>query len=219
MVSKSDTTKRAPSKRERGTRAGTNPGRYSNLTITRCKNIVGAIQMGNYVVTACEYAGIGRATYYGWVNRGEVELDRVHSLPRTNLEDIMNQFDGKDPNDIDDKTGMPKDKGTVEYMWAHRPRQFDPVEWPYVVFNHLVERAQAAAEVRAVANVMAAGQTQWQAAMTWLERTRPERYGRKDQVQHTGVQGGAPIRTETVVTVNQLMERLGELGLKVTEES
>lgn len=187
-------------------------GRDSVLSISRCKAIVGAIQLGNYITTACEYAGIGRSTYHEWVNRGAVELDRVHSLPRKNLEKIMESFEGEDPNEVDDNTGRPLDKGTVEYMWRHRPREFHAVEWPYVIFKHLTDRARASAEVRHVSNITKAAQSgHWQASAWWLERTNHEKYGRKDQVTHSGTPGGQPIQTQTVVTVNQLNERLDEL--------
>ncbi|RAX44898.1 hypothetical protein DQ354_12345 [Arthrobacter sp. AQ5-06] len=211
MTDKADTQKKKrvpPQPRAGG--APTN-GRYSQLSITRCKNIVGAIELGNYIGTACEYAGIGRSTYHEWVKRGEVELDRVHSLPGVDLEDIMNRFEGKDPDEVDDNTGQPKDKGTVEYMWVHRPTQFGEVEWPYVVFNHLTSKARATAEVRHISNIMSAGRTQWQASGWWLERTLPERYGRRDRLQMSGTAGGEPIRTETVITVEQVNDALEKL--------
>lgn len=216
MVNKSDAKKkRVATSRTRRPAPGKAPtnGRDSSLSITRLKAIIGAIQLGNFVETACEYAGISRSTFYDWKRRGAVELDRVHSLPRTNLERIMEQFEGEDPNDVDDNTGRPKDKSTVEYMWTHRPRQFDPVEWPYAIFNHLTDRARAQAEVRHISNIMkAAANGQWQASGWWLERTMPHKYGRPDtRVQVSGTPGGEPIRSETVVTVNQLTEALGAL--------
>lgn len=216
MTKQTDTVKkRAASSRARKPRPGAAPtnSRDSALSITRLKNIVGAIQLGNFVETACEYAGIGRSTFYEWKRRGAIELDRVHSLPRTNLEKIMESFEGEDPNDVDDNTGRPKDKGTAEYMWSHRPRQFDAVEWPYAVFNHLTDRARAQAEVRHIGNIMKAAQAgQWQASGWWLERTMPKKYGRPDtKVQVSGTKGGEPIRSETVVTVNQLNEALAKL--------
>jgi hypothetical protein len=213
-------TKRPTSDRQPADRAPKKPGpgKYSELSVTRCKNIIGAIQLGNYVKTACAYAGIGESTYYQWRKRGDVELDRVHSLPRKNLEDIMNQFDGEDPNDVDDRTGKPKRKDTPEYMFAHRPREFLATEWPYVVMVHLADRARASAEVRHVSAItQAAASGDWRAALAWLERSFPDRYGRVDRLQVSGDKQGDPIQHE-IVTVDALTEKLRGLGVKDTAQ-
>lgn len=46
-------------------------GRPSKLTPERQKRIVDAIRAGNYVETAAEYAGIGKTTFYRWMEQGE----------------------------------------------------------------------------------------------------------------------------------------------------
>lgn len=46
-------------------------GRPSKLTPERLKRIVDAIRAGNYVETAAEYAGIGKTTFYRWMEQGE----------------------------------------------------------------------------------------------------------------------------------------------------
>ncbi len=187
------------------------PGRDSHLSIARLRKIIGAIQLGNYVNTACLYAGIAQSTYYNWRDRGDIELDRVHSLPRVNLEHILEEFEGPHPDDVDEDgrplPGVkPRDRGSVEYMWSHRPRQFQALEWPYVIFSHLTARAQAAAEVRHVSTIMtAANAGEWRASLAWLERTRPETYGRVDRLKVGGDEKSGPVKTSSVVTVDQLM--------------
>ncbi|HKD34034.1 MAG TPA: hypothetical protein VKB73_11335 [Gaiellaceae bacterium] len=71
-------------------------------------------------------------------------------------------------------------------------------------FLERVKKAEADAEVRMVAQVARAAQEgTWQAAAWWLERRRPEDYGRRDRVE---------------VTLRREAERLAsELGLQVDE--
>jgi hypothetical protein len=189
------------------------PGGRTTLSLPKLEKVSLALRTGNYITTACAYAGIAEATFHKWRARGEVELDRVDSLPRVNLENIMAAFDGKDPNVIDDVTGKPVEKSTPAYMWEHCPRPFDKYEWPYVVFCHVATTARAEAEIRAVGVILAAGQTAWQAKAWWLERSFPDRYGQKTAVTLGGDAAGAPIRTEnkTLVTVSELDDVLGQL--------
>lgn len=41
------------------------------------KKLIAALKKGHYVETACALAGIGISTYYRWLERGELELNRV----------------------------------------------------------------------------------------------------------------------------------------------
>ena len=189
------------------------PGARTTLTLAKLEKIAKALRGGNYITTACTYAGIAEATFHKWRARGEAELDRVDSLPRTNLEAILAAFDGTDPNEVDDTTGKPLDKSTPAYMWNHRPRQFDQYEWPYAVFCHIASTARAEAEIRAVTTVLVAGQKSWQANAWWLERSFPDKYGQKTAVTLGGDPEAGPIRTENtnLVTVSELDAVLGEL--------
>lgn len=70
-------------------------------------------------------------------------------------------------------------------------------------FATAIEKAEADAEVRAVAAVVKAGEKQWQAHAWWLERRRPDDYGRRDRLE---------------VTVRQKAEKMAaDLGLDVDE--
>ena len=75
----------------------------------------------------------------------------------------------------------------------------------YGDFHDRVERALAEAEVRDIAMIERASQSHWQAAAWRLERMHPERWGRKERVEHTG-QGGDPI---SVTMIHRLMEGRG----------
>ena len=48
-------------------------GRPTKLTPERQQTIVGLIAKGNYLITACQATGIGKSTYLGWMERGQLE--------------------------------------------------------------------------------------------------------------------------------------------------
>jgi len=56
-------------------------------------------------------------------------------------------------------------------------------EKPYLEFFKSIKKAQAEGVEYHVDNVNKAGKTNWQASMTMLERTNPDKYGRKDKVE------------------------------------
>lgn len=57
-------------------------------------------------------------------------------------------------------------------------------EAPFVEFSHAVIKAQNEAETISLARITKAGETQWQANAWRLERMHPERWGRRDRMQH-----------------------------------
>ena len=77
--------------------------------------------------------------------------------------------------------------------WAWKVRG-ESGEEPYASFLDAVKRAEEEAESALVATVRRAGESQWQAAMTLLERRHPDRWGRRErqQIEHSGP-GGGPI--------------------------
>lgn len=186
------------------------PGALTKLTLTRLKNIITVLIAGNYVGTACEFAGIGRTSFDDWRRRGEREMDRVNGLEGVDADILMEAFEGKDPSQPNAQ-GQPMDKASPEYMWANKPEPFDEFEWPYVVFQAQVLRARASAEVRALHQINSAMGSNWQAAAWFLERTQPERYGRQHlRLSHEGATPGSPVE---IVTVDSVEEKLkGLLG-------
>jgi len=52
-------------------------GRKTKLTPAVQKKITNAIRAGNYYEAACAYAGIAKATFHNWLNRGEAEKERL----------------------------------------------------------------------------------------------------------------------------------------------
>ena len=188
-------------------REGAKPGISTKLTLTRLKNIVTVLVAGNYVGTACEFAGIGRSTFDDWRRRGEIEMDRVNAMRGHDADAHMEQFDGKDPRQVN-AAGAPMDRASPEYMWANRPKPFKVDEWPYVVFAAQVLRARASAEVRALHQINSAMGTNWQAAAWFLERTKPDQYGRRERISHEGAEAGSPV---AIVTTDSLEAKMAKL--------
>lgn len=61
-------------------------------------------------------------------------------------------------------------------------------EWrkAYPAFSDALEKARAQAEATAVAIVREAALTKWEAAGWYLERSFPDKYGRRTRVEHGG---------------------------------
>lgn len=94
----------------------------------------------------------------------------------------------------------------------------------YAAFAEAVERAPASAEMRAVATVLKAGESTLQACAWWLERTRPEHYGRRARVEHSGPEGGPitvydPARVRESPTIaDAARDYLATLGAEAAAE-
>lgn len=178
-------------KRDDGTGA---PGRATKLTLTRLKTIITVLVAGNYVGTACEFAGVSRTSFDHWRLRGEKEIERVHNMRGVDADVLLEAFEGE--------------RGTPEYMWANKPKQFKTEEWPYVVYSVQVAKARAAAEVRALHAINSAMGDSWQAAAWFLERTRPNEYGRQQRINLEGSEQGEPIKIVTTDDLEDKMKRL-----------
>jgi hypothetical protein len=82
---------------------------------------------------------------------------------------------------------------TTFYRWLELGEQEE--FGPYREFRDAVKRAEREAEIRAVATVQQHMKTNWQAAMTYLERKFPSRWGRRMDV----TSDGQPVGTIRVV--------------------
>lgn len=171
-------------------------GRASKLSLPRLKMLVQIISAGNFVKTACEFAGVGVSTFDGWRERGDYEMDRVRNKRGVDYDALMEVF-------------LEEGKGTLDYMWGHMPKHFTATEWPYVVATIHTRQAQSSAEMRALGVITSAYGKDWHAAAWFLERTKPERYSRRDRV---GLEGAEPGSNPTLtVTVDDLEAQLAGL--------
>lgn len=93
------------------------------------------------------------------------------------------------------------------YAWLERgEREPNSI---YGEFLHAIKDAESTAEVQAVAEVRLAGRESWQASMTWLERKFPDRWGRREKVEHSGPNDG-PIQHE----ISSFQEAAGKIFVK-----
>ncbi len=65
------------------------------------------------------------------------------------------------------------------YGWMERGRAGEPL---YMEFLEAVEKAEAQSVVRNVAIIQRAAEETWQAAAWWLERKRPDDWGRRQRM-------------------------------------
>jgi transposase len=136
--------------------SGRHPGgQRSKLTPAYTNKVIEALRAGNYIETACAYAGISTTAYHRWIQ----EADQGASINDT-------------PLSADDLQKR-------------------------VEFRDSCARARAEAEVRNVALIQKAATSpkNWAAAGWWLERSKPDRWGRQTKVtQEISGPGGAPIQ-------------------------
>lgn len=110
------------------------------------------------------------------------------------------------------------------YEWVNRGRaeatrladdpkaKPDPKEAPFLELADMVEKARGEAWVRNLMLIQrAARDGTWQAAAWFMERSAPDRWGRRYQtVEHTGPEGG-PVQTQVSVSVADLEAELSEI--------
>lgn len=171
-------------------------GRPSKLSLPRLKMLIQIIGGGNYVSVACDFAGIGTSTFDGWRERGDMEMDRVRNLARVDYDALMDPY-------------LEAPRNGVDHMWENPPRHFSKTEWPYVVATLHTRQAQSAAEMRALGVITAAFGDDWHAAAWFLERTKPERYTRRDKVSLEGATPGSAPKIS--LTVDDLEQQLRDL--------
>lgn len=119
-------------------------GRPCKINYKVISNISLMLRSGNYIETACAFAGISKVTYYNWLNKGKKIKDRIGT------------------NDSNNSSKIAK--------IAER-------EQIYLDFLNAVERANAIAEVRHVQIIQNATQYDYRAAIWFLSRRYPERWG------------------------------------------
>lgn len=116
----------------------------------------------------------------------------VDAILAGNYQDAASRYVGIDP--------------ATFYRWMQKG---DGADDQYGEFREAVENAKAAAEVENVAIIrMAARDGTWQAAAWWLERTRPQKFGRKERYEVTGADGG---NLQVDVSMQDLEEKVSRI--------
>lgn len=141
-------------------------GRPTVLNEAVYNSLVSTAATGNYVSTCCDAAGINPCTYNNWLDRAK---DVQSYLDSINCTDIYNIDIDKLPDEI---------KPNIVY---------------YQLFMD-IKKAQAGAIKKLHDKVSAAadaGPQYWIAAMTLLERIRPELYGKREALDIAVTEGTA----------------------------
>lgn len=73
------------------------------------------------------------------------------------------------------------------YAWMERGEQAKT--GAFLEFREAVKKAEAEAEQHFVGIIKTASYDTWTAAAWWLERKHPERWGRRERIEHTGANG------------------------------
>jgi transposase len=101
------------------------------------------------------------------------------------------------------------------YRWLDRGRK--QKRGIYREFHDDVRRAEADAEVEAVARWRKAFPDNWRAIATYLERRYPERWRRRESREHTG-EGGGPVQiSHEEFQDPKVREALRELGKRLSQ--
>lgn len=136
-------------------------GRPDKLTPELAYEIVSYINAGNYPQIAAEACGVGKSTYYRWLEKGREE-------PNSKFGD----------------------------------------------FWEAVKKAKAQSEARNVMIIERAAEKTWQAAAWYLERTCPERWGLKRNIEVTDradeVQVEQMTEQELKIILKEVMKAEGE---------
>jgi hypothetical protein len=165
-------------------------GRPSKFTQPVRQRIIDAAAAGNYLETCAAYGGIHRDTLNEWLRRGEA---------------IQATLPGEDDRRV----------AAVEAL--------SPIEREFSDFSDAIKEARARAEMRALLEITQAGRGRagrtvrtdagetitiseqdpiWQANAWYLERSHPERWGRKVIQKEISGPGGKPIQVEDVSSVS-----------------
>ena len=153
------------------------------------ERLLDALRIGSYREEACEYAGIDNRTFTRWMERGHRQqaADHAYEMQRAEWETSKKGREPKPP---------------------------DQEDAPYAVLAQEVKRAEADARIAAVAAVHAAFSQPngkgWIAAMTYLERKDPSKWGRRDRTTHVNLDVPAGDNAVGTLDLRALLEHLDE---------
>jgi hypothetical protein len=124
------------------------------LTPELHQRIVGLVQMGNYLAVAAQACGVGENTLQRWLRRGRDVEARL-------------------------RTAFGEEHGLTEHQVAGID-DIEPNDYACWRLWIACDKARAEAQAYAVGQVRNAMKDNWTAAMTYLERSDPKRWRRRD---------------------------------------
>jgi hypothetical protein len=169
-------------------------GRPSKLTPKTANMIVLALESGASIRLACKAAGIDKATYHRWLERGQAEQDRQDTA-----------HDALD--------NLPRRAAKKRREAAQRACQPHPDEEPFREFCDRAMCAHARGDVELLGRIRAAARAgDWRAAAWLAERRIPELVPPKQQVEHQGSET-QPVRSIVALDVADPVVREHAAGL------
>jgi hypothetical protein len=189
-----------PSPKQGGVLAKKPKGPPAKITLDRLQKLVGYVSNGLAISSAASAVGISGNTAFVWQRRGKLEIVRVDDLTG---EDSLEQIPTLEEH------------WPTKNHWTDVPEDFDPVEWPFVVFALALEKAKSVFESRALTVISQAMTKNWQAAAWLLERKMPEQYGRPEarlRIAHEGSEAGSPVAVDvSVVSADEIERKFNEI--------
>jgi len=104
------------------------------------------------------------------------------------------------------------------YAWMERGEADERAgtQSAFLEFSEAVHRTRAEGEALLLQQIRQAAPTDWRAAAWILERTAPERFGRRTEIKHDGTLRTSvqqvPETEERLLTIVQLMGEIGVIG-------
>jgi integrase len=133
--------------------------RPTKLTDSVADKIVLAVRGASTFNAAARFAGVGETTFYRWLSRGRAE--------RLRLERAADELEAL-PKRVRSERAR---KARIAALRAAEPKVD---ELRFLEFVERIEQADGEAQVRAAAQIAAAGATHWRAAAWFLERREPD---------------------------------------------
>jgi len=135
-------------------------GRKTKLTPEMQERIYTFIRAGNYIITACQACGIGQKTYENWMNRGAKESEGIYH---------------------DFYEAIKKAEAEAELESINRIRKAAAGGSP--IKRTITTRvAEDGSTITTTTEVLS--EPIWQADAWLRERKNPDRWGRKDRMEH-----------------------------------
>jgi len=181
-------------------------GRPSALTPARHQAIIGAVTRGLSPERAAQASGVHPRTYYGWMARGEADLDDNHPDP--------------DAYTLSQLRALAADQDIDLAHLGRRPTKtrvaaLIVVPTIYSQFYQDLKRADAKGEDYALAQAIRTGGEQWTFWVTLLERRFPERWARmsgENAGRNTGEGHGSGVSPETALEAGKARLKVVQRG-------
>lgn len=177
------------------------PAPQSKLEPDVVDKILRGLRAGASIEAVAAWAGIAPATYHRWAARGKAEHDRLEQLTAGHYQrEDLEQLTVPELRDlaldyaVPGRSKLRKAELVDAVLTASGAPQPDPDEIDYLEFYRRQREVRHAVEVELTGRIVRAASTDWRAAAWFLERSRPDRYGRTTRTELSGP-GGGPVTT------------------------